>query len=202
MRSSILLATALAAAGCGLVGCSEKVAVPATELSAAAAASSRAAALPPPDTGNAPGVQHHVDLMPGQGADVAGGLDLVASNGEVAMTGTVTGLKPRSVHGFHIHQKGDCSSADFKSAGDHFNPTTQMHGNPATSPHHLGDVPNLQADAEGKASVNTLIDGVTLGDRGPDDLVGRAVVVHADADDYTTQPSGNSGDRIACGVIR
>lgn len=201
MRRPILFAIVLVAAGGGIVGCDEKVTVPATELSAAARASSQAA-LPPPDTGSAPGVQHHVDLMPGQGADVMGGLDLVPSNGEVAMTGIVTGLKPRSEHGFHIHQIGDCSSPDFKSAGDHFNPTAQTHGNPATPPHHLGDVPNLQADADGKASVNTQIEGVTLGDHGPDDLVGRAIVVHADADDYKTQPSGNSGDRIACGVIR
>jgi superoxide dismutase, Cu-Zn family len=124
------------------------------------------------------------------------------NDGAVTMTGLVSGLKPGSEHGFHVHEKGDCSSPDFKSAGDHFNPTSQQHGDPATPPHHLGDIPNLKADDMGKAPVNARVEGVTLGDQGPNDLVGRAVVVHADPDDYKTQPSGNSGDRIACGVIR
>jgi Cu-Zn family superoxide dismutase len=195
------VATVLLAAG-GTAGCSQEEAAPATQPSPATTASNQPATTPPADNGSAAGTQHRVDLMPGQGADVAGALDLVVEDGAVRMTGLVTGLKPESAHGFHIHEKGDCSSPDFKSAGEHFNPASQPHGNPATPPHHLGDVPNLVADADGKAPVNARIEGVTLGDHGQNDLVGRAVVVHAKADDYMTQPSGNSGDRMACGVIR
>ncbi len=139
--------------------------------------------------------------MSAQGGQVGGALDLVASEGAVTVTGLISGLKPESEHGFHIHEKGDCSSPDFKSAGDHFNPTMQEHGNPSAQPHHLGDVPNIKANNEGKADVSARVEGVTLGDGGPNDIVGKAFVVHEKMDDYTTQPSGNSGDRISCGVI-
>jgi len=202
MRVVILTLSTLLAMVSALAGCGQKEAAPAAQDTPSTTASDQPATTPPPSNAGAAATQHRVDLMPGQGGDVAGALDLVASDGAVVMTGLVSGLKPGSHHGFHIHEKGDCSSPDFKSAGDHFNPTSQPHGDPATPPHHLGDIPNLEADDMGKAPVNARIEGVTLGDGGPNDLVGRAVVVHDDADDYKTQPSGNSGDRIACGVIR
>jgi Cu-Zn family superoxide dismutase len=201
MRIAILTGSVLAMI-VAMAGCGQKEAAPAASDAPSTTASSEPATTPPPSNTSEAATQHRVDLMPGLGGSVAGALDLVASDGAVVMTGVVSGLKPGSHHGFHIHEKGDCSSPDFKSAGDHFNPTSQPHGNPATPPHHLGDVPNLEADDMGKATVNARIEGVTLGDQGPHDLVGRALVVHADADDYKTQPSGNSGDRIACGVIR
>lgn len=200
MRFVILTGSVLALVA-AMAGCSQEEAVPAAQNTPSTAASNEPATTPPPNDGGAAGTQHHVDLMPGQGGEVAGAIDLVSSDGAVVMTGLVSGLKPGSRHGFHIHEKGDCSSPDFKSAGDHFNPTSQAHGNPATPPHHLGDVPNLEVDEMGKAPVNARIEGATLGDHGPNDLVGRALVVHAEEDDYETQPSGNSGDRIACGVI-
>jgi superoxide dismutase, Cu-Zn family len=199
MRVTILMGSMLVATG-AMVACSQNEATPASQDAPSTTASSQPATAPPP--ADPTSAKHRVDLMPGQGGDVAGALDLVASDGAVAVTGLVTGLKPGSRHGFHLHEKGDCSSPDFKSAGDHFNPTSQPHGDPGAPPHHLGDLPNLEADDMGKAPVNARIEGVTLGDHGPNDIVGRAVVVHADADDYKTQPSGNSGDRMACGVIR
>jgi superoxide dismutase, Cu-Zn family len=199
MRIAILMGTVLAAAG-AMVGCSQKEATPAAQDPPATTASAQpATASPPADPTSA---KHRVELVPGQGTTVSGAFDLVSSDGAVVMTGLVSGLKPGSEHGFHLHEKGDCSSPDFKSAGDHFNPTSQQHGDPAMPPHHLGDIPNLKADDMGKAPVNARIEGVTLGDGGSSDVVGRAVVVHADRDDYKTQPSGNSGDRIACGVIQ
>ena len=201
MRVAILMGSVLVAAAV-MVGCARKEATPAPQETPSTTASSQPAMTPPPNDAGAAGTAHRADLVPGQGGTVAGALDLVVSDGAVAMTGLVSGLKPGSRHGFHLHEKGDCSSPDFKSAGEHFNPTLQQHGDPSTPPHHLGDIPNLEVDEMGKAPVNARIEGVTLGDRGPNDLVGRAVVVHADADDYKTQPSGNSGDRIACGVIR
>ncbi len=131
-----------------------------------------------------------------------GTLQLAATSDGVQITGTVMGLAPNSEHGFHLHQIGDCSSPDFKSAGDHFNPAGVAHGAPTADPHHLGDIPNLKADAQGTAPVNVAIAGATLRDGGPNDLVGKAAIVHAKPDDYTTQPAGDSGDRIACGVVR
>jgi Cu-Zn family superoxide dismutase len=199
MRSAILMMAALAVAGCSRT---ESTAVSTSSDAAASAASAVPAVTPPPAAANAGGSQHRVNLTPGLGADVGGVLNLVSSEGAVVVTGLVTGLAPDSEHGIHVHEKGDCSSPDFKSAGEHFNPTSQAHGNPANPPHHLGDIPNLKASNEGKADVNTRIEGVTLGDGGANDLVGKAVVVHAKMDDYQTQPSGNSGDRIACGVIQ
>jgi len=199
MRSAILTVVALAVAGCSRT---ESTAVSAAPDAAATTASAVPAMTPPPAAGSAGGSQHRVNLTPGLGADVGGALNLVSSDGAVVVTGLVTGLAPDSEHGFHIHEKGDCSSPDFKSAGEHFNPTAQAHGNPASPPHHAGDIPNLKASNEGKADVNARIEGVTLGDGGANDLVGKAVVVHAKIDDYQTQPSGNSGDRIACGVIQ
>lgn len=203
MRSAVLIAVALVLAGCSRSQSVGTDAVPAESLgepeTPITTASADPATTPPPSS--APGSQHRVNLMPGQGAQVAGALDLVADGDAVVVTGLVTGLAPESVHGFHVHEKGDCSSPDFKSAGEHFNPTTQVHGNPAAPPHHLGDVPNLTANLEGRADVNARIEGVTLGDGGANDLAGKAFVVHAKPDDYKTQPSGNSGDRIACGVI-
>ena len=200
MRTVTLGAVALSAAALAVVGCSRSQA-PTETAAPSATASTEAAATPPSDSQAAAGSAHRVNLKAAQGGDVAGALELVASDGAVVITGLVTGLKPESEHGFHIHEKGDCSSPDFKSAGDHFNPTSEAHGNPAATPHHRGDIPNLKANNEGKADVNAKIEGVTLGDKGPNDLVGRAVVVHEKIDDYQTQPSGNSGDRISCGVI-
>ncbi len=185
-----------------MASCSQEEAAPPAAEMPSTTASSEPATTPPPSDTSAAASQHRVELTPGQGATVAGEFDLVASDGAVLMTGVVSGLKPGSRHGFHIHETGDCSSPDFKSAGEHFNPTSQPHGDPAKPPHHLGDIPNLEVDDMGKAPVDARIEGVTLGDQGPNDLVGRALVVHAKTDDYKTQPSGNSGDRIACGVIR
>jgi len=109
-----------------------------------------------------------------------------------------SGLQPGSIHGFHVHETGNCASADFISAGGHFNPTHKPHG-PQDKPHHAGDMPSLLADPSGKVDDRFTLNGVTLG--GVDGFVGHAVILHATADDFDAQPSGNSGARIACGVI-
>jgi Cu-Zn family superoxide dismutase len=138
---------------------------------------------------------------PATATALGGTLQLAAATGGVQLTGQVTGLAPNSEHAFHIHQTGDCSSPDFKSAGEHFNPDGAMHGAPDSATHHLGDLPSLKANDQGTANVDALIANATLADGGMHDILGKALVVHAKADDYKTQPSGNSGDRIACGVI-
>ena len=112
----------------------------------------------------------------------------------------VSGLSPGG-HGFHIHEKGDCSSGDGMSAGGHFNPLGKPHGHPSRADHHAGDMPMLMADSYGDANLTTELDDITVGS-GAGDVVGKAVIVHKDPDDFTTQPTGNSGARVACGVIR
>jgi Cu-Zn family superoxide dismutase len=130
----------------------------------------------------------------------ASGIVMFEQSGErVRVVAKVSGLSP-GPHGFHIHEKGDCSAPDAMSAGGHFNPASKPHGDPAGAEHHGGDMPMLQADASGNAMLDATIDVVTIGS-GAGDIVGRAVVVHKDADDFKTQPTGNSGARVACGVI-
>jgi len=111
----------------------------------------------------------------------------------------VSGLKPGQEHGFHIHEKGDCSSGDGMSTGGHFNPGAKPHG-PQDADHHAGDLPALKADANGQADLRVLVRGLTIGS-GAADIVGKGLIVHAQPDDYKTQPTGNAGARIACAVI-
>jgi Cu-Zn family superoxide dismutase len=111
------------------------------------------------------------------------------------------GLKPGQMHGFHIHEVGDCSSGDGMSTKGHFNPQGKPHGNPAGGEHHAGDLPALHAEKDGRAKAVAVIEGVTLSP-GPNSIVDRGLIIHADPDDYKTQPTGNAGARIACGVIK
>jgi Cu-Zn family superoxide dismutase len=138
-------------------------------------------------------------LHPTRGNSTAGTVWLTQEGSEVLMRGRITGLVPGQEHGFHIHEKGDCSSGDGMSAGGHLNPSAQPHG-PQQAAHHAGDLPALKADASGMAAVRMKVEGSVLGS-GAGDLAGKALVVHASPDDYATQPTGNSGARIACGVV-
>ena len=138
-------------------------------------------------------------LEPTKGNPTAGTVTFEQRGGRLVVAARVTGLAP-GAHGFHIHEKGDCSSGDGMSAGGHWNPSGKPHGNPAASDHHAGDMPMLVADGGGEARLTFEIEG-TLG-AGAGDVVGKAVIVHKDPDDFTTQPTGNSGARVACGVIR
>ena len=147
-------------------------------------------------------IEATVVLAPASGSQVHGTLSLAPAGDGLMLRGTVEGLAPDSVHGFHIHERGDCSAADASSAGGHFNPGAAPHGRMGAGMHHAGDVDNLHADAEGVARVALHLPGLSLGDGGTDDVLGRAFVVHAAADDYRSQPAGNAGARIACGVIQ
>lgn len=140
-------------------------------------------------------------LQPTEGHQTSGRLTFESAEGGVRVTGTIEGLTPGAKHGFHIHEVGDCSAPDASSAGGHYSPQEHPHGHPDKSEHHLGDLENLQANDAGQANVDQTVTGATLGDGTPQDLVGKAVVVHLAEDDYETQPSGGSGARIACGVI-
>ena len=112
----------------------------------------------------------------------------------------VQGLKPGQEHGLHIHEVGDCSSGDGMSTKGHFNPHGKPHGNPGGMERHAGDLPALKANKEGRANVQVDVEGITV-TPGPSSIVGRGLIVHADPDDYKTQPTGNAGARVACGVI-
>jgi Cu-Zn family superoxide dismutase len=134
------------------------------------------------------------------GSTVSGTMRFSEHAGTLRLRGTVKGLAPDSEHGFHIHEKGDCSAPDASSAGGHFNPDGSAHGNHSSTVHHAGDLPSLKADSKGVAKIDVELSGVTLAE-GPTSIKGRSLVVHGKADDFTTQPSGNSGPRVACGVI-
>jgi superoxide dismutase, Cu-Zn family len=123
-----------------------------------------------------------------------------AGNGMITFRLEVSDAAP-GMHAVHIHEKGDCSSPDGKSAGDHWNPTHEAHGKWTTPPHHLGDIGNLEVTADGKGTLTLETDKWTAGGGGTNDVIGHAVVVHGGVDDFTTQPSGNAGPRIGCGVI-
>ncbi len=128
-------------------------------------------------------------------------------NGKVDFKLQVTGA-PAGKHAVHLHDKGDCSAADASSAGGHWNPTTEAHGKWGSAPHHLGDIGNLEVGPDGKGELTLSTDKWTVNGATPEgkplptDVLGHAVVVHAAVDDFTTQPTGNAGGRIACGVVQ
>lgn len=142
------------------------------------------------------------NMASASGSLVSGRLQVMTMGANaVHIAGEIGGLEPGTSHGFHIHEHGDCSAADASSAGGHFNPAGSVHGRMDQGAHHAGDIDNIVANAQGVARVNMHIPGLTLGTGAANDVAGRAIVVHADADDYTSQPAGNAGKRIACGVI-
>ena len=138
-------------------------------------------------------------LAPTRGSTVEGVVTFLQKGDKVMIDAKITGLTP-GLHGFHIHEKGDCSAPDASSAGGHFNPHKVEHGSPGTAGKHSGDLGNLLADQTGTALYKAELGGITLG-TGDDSIIGRALVVHAETDDLYSQPSGNSGPRIACGLI-
>ena len=140
------------------------------------------------------------ELMARSGSQVSGTLQFAQhNNSHVLIKGTVTGLTPGK-HGLHIHVNGNCESPDAMSAGGHYSPTGGRHGAPSGADHHLGDLGNIEADQNGVAQVSVDVTGVSLALIGLNSIVDRAIVVHAKEDDFS-DPTGNSGARIACGVI-
>ena len=140
-------------------------------------------------------------LQPTTGNATAGTVEFVQVGSRVRVSAKVSGLKPGQEHGFHVHEAGDCSSGDGMSAKGHFNPLGKPHGPGRTQERHAGDMPNLNADASGNANMTVVLDVITVA-AGPTSVVGRGVIVHVQPDDYTSQPVGNAGARMACGVVR
>jgi superoxide dismutase, Cu-Zn family len=134
------------------------------------------------------------------GSQVAGEAAFSARGGKVTMTVKLTGLAP-GTHAIHLHEKGDCSDPEAKAAGPHWNPSSEAHGQWGHGAFHHGDIGNLEADAKGEATLTVTTDLWTIGGPAASDVIGRAVVVHEKADDFQTQPTGNAGGRIGCGVV-
>jgi len=118
----------------------------------------------------------------------------------VRVQADLEGLKPNQKHGFHVHEFGDLSASDGTSAGGHFNPSGVEHGGPNASKHHAGDLGNLESDADGRAHLDVVLEGMSIASD-QNAVLGRSVVVHEKGDDLTSQPAGDSGKRIGCGVI-
>jgi Cu-Zn family superoxide dismutase len=139
-------------------------------------------------------------LEPTKGSKTFGEATFEQVGAKVHVVVYVQGLKPGQEHGLHIHEVGDCSSGDGMSTKGHFNPFGKPHGNSGSAERHAGDLPSLKAGKDGRAKVDVELDGITV-TPGPASIIGRGLIVHADPDDYKTQPTGNAGARIACGVI-
>jgi Cu-Zn family superoxide dismutase len=133
------------------------------------------------------------------GSFVSGKLVLTDSVGTgLRVKGEIRGLTP-GMHGFHVHEYGDCTDTAAVSAGGHFNPGNTTHGDPMAAHHHAGDLGNIEADTAGVARIDRVYAGLSL--RGENSVAGRSFVVHAKDDDLKSQPAGNSGNRIGCGVV-
>ena len=140
-------------------------------------------------------------LQPTKGSTVRGGANFVQIGDKVRVTANVSGLKPNGEFGFHIHEAGDCSSGDGMSTKGHFNPHGKLHAHAGVSERHAGDLPSLKSDAGGNASLSADLDVITVSP-GPASVVGRGLIIHAQPDDFKTQPTGNAGARSACAVIQ
>lgn len=140
-------------------------------------------------------------LEPRSGSNVRGTVTFTQVGDLVRVSGTVM-EHSKGPKGFHIHDKGDCSAPDAMSAGGHFNPAKSKHGGPYEPEKHAGDLGNLNFGADGAAKFSFVVGDISVSSSRPDGVIGRAVVVHAAADDLKTDPTGNSGGRVACGVIK
>jgi Cu-Zn family superoxide dismutase len=176
-----LLATALLCAAGSMIGCATTDAG-----SAASGQKSRPQAV--------------AVLSPAPNQKVQGQVTFVEETQGVRVTANITGLTPGK-HGFHIHEKGDCTPPDFTSAGGHWNPTSAKHGAPTSgADHHFGDFGNIEANQQGVARFERVFYWLSF--TGTNSFLGKAVVVHQDPDDLASQPAGNAGPRIACGIIQ
>jgi len=140
-------------------------------------------------------------LQPTKGSKAFGEATFEQVGDKVRVIVFAQNLPPDRELGFHIHEAGDCSSGDGMSAKGHFNPHGKPHGHPQSAERHAGDLPSLKIAKNGRTKLDVTVDGISIGS-GPGNIVGRGLIIHAQADDYKTQPTGNAGARLACGVIK
>jgi Cu-Zn family superoxide dismutase len=138
-------------------------------------------------------------LAPTSDSAVSGTVSFAQQGDKVLVEARISGLTP-GLHGFHVHERGNCTAPDGSSAGPHFNPHSAAHGGPDSSSRHAGDLGNIEAGADGVAVYRAEVGGISLG-TGADSIIGRSVIVHEKPDDLRSQPAGNAGARLACGLI-
>ena len=185
-RPRILMASVLLVAGLA-AGCSKE------EAPAPQAAPEPAEEPAPAAPASATAVFASLD------GTIKGNATFTGTDGGVEVHVSVEGAPP-GTHGFHIHDVGDCSAEDFTSAGGHFNPAGVPHGGPEDAERHAGDLGNIEIDEMGSGHLGLTSNLITISD-GDNAVVGRAVILHADADDLNSQPTGAAGARLACGVV-
>jgi Cu-Zn family superoxide dismutase len=195
LKITLTLTAALALSG--LVACNKEEK---TEVVETPAAATEATPAPPISTNPAPpGAGQTADVtLQSQDSKVSGTVHFTSEAAGVHVVADVKGVKPGQ-HGFHLHEKGDCSSPDYKSAGGHFNPANAAHACDPTNPRHAGDFGNITVGADGTGHLD--ITTTALSFDGPNSVAGKAVILHTGVDDCKTQPTGNAGDRLACGVV-
>ena len=140
-----------------------------------------------------------VQFISRSGSQVSGQALLISDGKSLTIQYAVKGLRPNSLHGFHIHEKGDCSAPDASSAGAHFDPLGRPHGSTSGDQRHMGDLGNISSNDKGESQGQVLISGASLS--GPLTVRNKSLIIHEKADDLTTQPTGNSGARWACAQI-
>lgn len=138
-------------------------------------------------------------VHPTEGNDVSGTVEFTEVDEGIRIVAEIHGLKPNTQHGFHVHERGDCSDPKAERAGGHFNPDNASHGAPDDEERHVGDLANIQADENGVGQYERI--DRTLSFSGDSNVVGRAVIVHEGEDDLESQPTGDAGARLGCGVI-
>ncbi len=194
-RTTQLAGCVLLAAGIALAGCNDEQPVPPEVDPATVSTPLAEATAVPTMTSNVAGAQ-----LAGPGGATAV-VTFSEEPGGVHVVARIEGAKA-GTHGFHVHAGGSCDAPDFTTAGDHFNPGNTPHGGPTAPQHHAGDFGNVEVGADGTGNVDLVTAELTLGSGGANDVLGKALILHEGADDLTTQPSGNSGARIACGVVQ
>jgi Cu-Zn family superoxide dismutase len=152
-------------------------------------------------TGEQKEVSAVAKLEPRSGSNVSGNLRFTQIGDVVRVTGEITGHS-KGPKAMHIHEKGDCSAADGMSTGGHFNPHKMKHGGPYDPDKHAGDLGNISFNDQGVAKINFTVGDISVSKVKADGIIGRAVIVHAAVDDFKTDPTGNAGGRVACGVIQ
>lgn len=181
MKTPILISSVLCASVLLIAACAKTADTASTETKSAAVSTTAVA-----------------KLKPAEGQNVSGTVTFTKVADGVRVVADVNGLTPGK-HGFHVHEKGDLSAPDLSSAGGHFNPEGEQHGAPGDEHRHVGDLGNLEADANGHATLDVVDHMIALS--GKDSIVGHAVIIHGGADDLKSQPSGAAGPRVAGGLI-
>jgi Cu-Zn family superoxide dismutase len=190
IRACLVLAAGLALAGCGPHPTAQTTATDSPKMMDDATVTKAVATVGPAKSATTQPTNNNV----------TGTVTFTLDGDQLKFVADIDGLAPSTKHGFHIHEKGDLSDPDLKSAGGHFNPTKEKHGGPGTLHHHAGDLGNLEADANGHAHLEGSVQHA--GFTGDTSILDRSVIIHAKSDDEATDPAGNSGARIAGGVIK